>query len=208
MADTPTRVPLRAPAARGPPQSRSTRHQVPGRPVAWCRPSGWLAWNGGTPERRRNLDMPVSTRMQLSNAAGDFPSSHQLPSVERHASPRDAPGGLDRNNWACGLRRARPGVPGSAWSTTRRTRRPRGVIERGAGAQRWRGGLLHRASHTPRDPPPPWTQIEDVVSWALTEVTEGGSGAPAARWDRGNRQLPPDRSLWSSVLCPQTIFLG
>jgi hypothetical protein len=129
------------------------QHQAPGRPVAWCRPSGWLAWNGGTPERRRNLDMPASTRMQLSNAAGDFPSSHQLPSVERHASPRDAPGGLDRNNWACGLWRARPGVPGSAWSTTRRTRRPRGVIERGAGAQRWRGGLLHRASHTPRDPP-------------------------------------------------------
>ena len=72
MADT--RVSPRP--SRGPPQSRSTRS------VAWRRPSGWLAWNGGTPERRRNLDMPMSTRMQLFNAAGNFPNSHQLPSVK------------------------------------------------------------------------------------------------------------------------------
>ena len=48
-------------------------------------------------------------------------------------------------------------------------------------------------SPLPRGTPPPWTQIEDVVSWALTEVTEGGSGAPTTWWDRGNHQLPPDR---------------
>ena len=106
-----------------------------------------------------------------------------------NADLADAPG-LDHNNWACGGQGQ--GCLGPPGATPATQGGPGGLLN-GARGRRGGGEDFCTAPRTRRGTSPPWTQIEDVVSWALTEVTEGGSGAPTTRWDRGNHQLPPDR---------------
>jgi hypothetical protein len=101
----------------------------------------------------------------------------------------DAPG-LDRNNWACGGQgQGCLGPPGATPAAQGGT----GGLLHGARGRRGGGEDFCTAPRTRRGGSPPWTQIEDVVSWPLTEVIEGGLGAPTTRWDRGNHQLPPGR---------------
>ena len=97
---------------------------------------------------------------------------------------------MDRNNWACGAQGQ--GCPGPLGATPAAQGGPGGLLN-GARGRRGGGEDFCTAPRTRRGTPPPWSQIEDVVSWPLTEVTEGGSGAPTTRLDRGNHQLPPDR---------------
>jgi hypothetical protein len=63
------------------------------------------------------------------------------------------------------------------------------------------------ASHTPRGLPAVDTFIEDVISWTLTEVTEGDSGAPTTWWDRDNHQLPLGRTHGAcGILSTDDVF--